>query len=74
MKYRDVIRRAPSLFADTTVTAAGVASAEKAWIRYRDAWLAFAKARYPALPLAALATRLTHERTMQLSDVPAAED
>ena len=39
MKYRDVIRRAPSLFADSTVSTAGVASAEKAWIRYRDAWL-----------------------------------
>ena len=74
MKYRDLLRRAPSLLADTTVKAADVASAEKAWIRYRDAWLAFAKARYPSLSLDALATRLTRERTAQLADVPAAQD
>ena len=74
MKYRDVIRRAPTLFADTTVKTADVATTEKAWIRYRDAWLAFAKARFPSLSTDALATRLTRERTAQLDDVPAAED
>ena len=69
-----LMARAPALARDTTLTAAGLATTERAWLRYRDAWLAFARLRYPALPPDALLTRLTRERTAQLADVPAAED
>lgn len=66
-----LMRRAPALARDTTVTAAGLAAAERAWLRYRDAWLAFAHARHPALPPDALLARLTRERAAQLAGVPA---
>jgi uncharacterized protein YecT (DUF1311 family) len=33
---------------DGAVTAEGLAEAEKAWEAYRDAWVAFARVRYPA--------------------------
>lgn len=49
-----------------TVTLKGVRDTERVWIRYRDAWLAFAKAAYPATPPAALSAHLTRERTALL--------
>ena len=72
--YTALMGRAPALAKDTTLTAAGIATTERAWLRYRDAWLAFAKLRYPALPPDALLARLTRDRTAQLADVPAALD
>ncbi len=65
-----LMRRAPALARDTTVTAAGLAAAQRAWLRYRDAWIAFAHARHPALPPDALLARLTRERAAQLAGVP----
>ncbi len=72
--YRALMARAPAFARDTTLSAADLASTERAWLRYRDAWLAFAKVRYPALPPDALLTRLTRERTAQLADVPASAE
>jgi uncharacterized protein YecT (DUF1311 family) len=72
--YGALMARAPALARDTTLTAAGLATTERAWLRYRDAWLAFARLRYPALAPDALLARLTRDRTAQLADVPAAED
>ena len=69
--YRALMAKAPALAKDTTLTAAGLATTERAWLRYRDAWLAFAKLRYPALAPDALLARLTRERAAQLADVPA---
>ncbi len=51
------------------VTSAGLATGERAWARYRDAWLAFAKVRYPALPPDALLARLARERLAQVSRI-----
>ena len=70
-KYADLMRKAPDLFKDTTLTKTEVASTERAWLRYRDAWLAFAKVKFPALSPDALLTRLTRDRTAQIGDVPA---
>ena len=67
--YGALMARAPALAKDTTLTAAGIAATERAWLRYRDAWLAFARLRYPALPPEALLARLTRDRTAQLADV-----
>ncbi len=70
-KYADLMRKAPALFKDTTLTKTEVASTERAWLRYRGAWLAFAKAKFPATSPDMLLTRLTRDRTAQLGDVPA---
>ena len=73
-KYSDLMRKAPSLFKDTTITKTEVASTERAWLRYRDAWLTFAKVKFPALSPDAVITRLTRDRTAQLGDVPASTE
>jgi uncharacterized protein YecT (DUF1311 family) len=41
----------------------GIRDAERAWLKYRDAWVAFAKLRYPAVPAEAWLTLLTKDRT-----------
>ena len=63
-----------SLFKDTTLTKSEVASTERVWLRYRDAWLAFAKVKFPALSSDALMARLTRDRTAQLGDIPASTE
>ena len=69
----DVWRKVMALPADaegrvayTTVTKPDIRTTQRAWIAYRDAWSAFAQARYPSVPAAAWATRLTERRTAQL--------
>lgn len=52
-----------------TVNLRGVRETERVWIRYRDAWLAFAKETYPTASQAALAAHLTRERTKLLEDL-----
>ena len=73
-RYADLMRKAPDLFKDTTLTRTEVASTERAWLRYRDAWVAFARIKFPALSPDALLTRLTRDRTAQLGDVPASTE
>lgn len=70
--YKALMARAPALARDTTLKAADLAATQRSWLRLRDAWLAFAKLRYPALSPDALLARLTRDRTSQLDDVPAA--
>ena len=41
----------------------GIRDAERAWLKYRDAWVAFAKLRYPAVPAEAWLTLLSQDRT-----------
>jgi uncharacterized protein YecT (DUF1311 family) len=45
----------------------GIRDAERAWLKYRDAWVAFAKLRYPAAPAEAWLTLLTNDRTSILN-------
>jgi hypothetical protein len=54
------------VLADVPEGAAGVQATEQAWARYRDAWVAFAAVRYPAVPAAAWDARLTARRIQQL--------
>lgn len=49
------------------VTAEGIRSAERAWLRYRDSFLAFAALRFPRVPRAELAAWLTRQRTALLT-------
>jgi uncharacterized protein YecT (DUF1311 family) len=48
------------------VTADGVRSAERAWLRYRDSFLAFAAVKFPQVQRAGLAAWLTRQRTAVL--------
>jgi uncharacterized protein YecT (DUF1311 family) len=41
----------------------GIRDAERAWLQYRDAWIAFAKLRYPSVPASAWLVLLTNDRT-----------
>ncbi len=41
----------------------GVRSAERAWLKYRDAWIAFAGLRYPRVTAESWLTLLTKDRT-----------
>lgn len=50
----------------TTVTHKGIRTAERAWLAYRDAWLAFAARHAPSIGRARLAAYLTAERTADL--------
>ena len=50
-----------------TVTRQGVSRSEEAWRRYRDAWIAFGKKRYPAVTEQGWKTWLAMERTNMLN-------
>jgi len=63
--YRDVMKAAPDSMG--TVTTDDVKKAERAWISYRDEWVRFAQARYPAVRPEAIRTWLTRQRTDQLT-------
>jgi uncharacterized protein YecT (DUF1311 family) len=49
-----------------TVTADGIRTAQRAWLKYRDAWVAFAKIKYPAIAADSVLTWLTQKRTAEL--------
>lgn len=50
------------------VTKAGVRGAQRAWLRYRDAFLAFAAVKFPNVTRDSLAAWLTQKRTAMLSE------
>lgn len=52
------------------VTREGVRDAQRAWLRYRDAFLAFAAVKYPRVTRGAIAAWLTRQRTALLRDGP----
>jgi uncharacterized protein YecT (DUF1311 family) len=49
------------------VIPAGIRTAERAWLRYRDSFLAFAAIKFPRVPRAELAAWLTRQRTALLT-------
>lgn len=49
-----------------TVTKKGIHTAQRAWLHYRDAWVAFAAVKFPAVSANNLQARLIRERTKQL--------
>jgi uncharacterized protein YecT (DUF1311 family) len=55
----------PMPYADMpgSVTRDGIRQAERAWIKYRDAWISFAASRYPMVDEVALKSYLTELRT-----------
>jgi hypothetical protein len=50
-----------------TVTKEAIRDAQRAWLRYRDACLAFAAVKFPAVTRDSLATWLTEQRTKMLA-------
>jgi hypothetical protein len=62
-RYRKEIQSTEPSDSPGAVTRDGIRSAQRAWIAYRDAFLAFAAVRYPKVPCDALAAWLTAERT-----------
>ena len=71
--FAGLMARVPGLARTTSITAAGLVSSQRIWLRYRDAWLGFARVRYPALSADALVTRLDRARAAQVSGITAAE-
>jgi uncharacterized protein YecT (DUF1311 family) len=49
-----------------TVTKASIKQTQKAWLKYRDAWVAFARTRYPSITREALSFELTKQRIARL--------
>ena len=49
-----------------TVTKDGIRTAQRAWLRYRDAWIAFAQVRYPTVTPESLRAALTEKRATAL--------
>jgi uncharacterized protein YecT (DUF1311 family) len=65
LAYREAlgaVRSEPS----GTVTAEGIRDAQRAWLRYRDAFVAFAAIKYPRLSGDSIAAWLTRQRTQLL--------
>lgn len=52
-----------------SVNPEGIRGAERAWIRYRDAWVAFGAQKYPAVGADAWRTYFTRERAQALKDL-----
>jgi hypothetical protein len=52
-----------------TINRNGVRETQRAWLPYRDAWVAFAASRYPTVTTDAVKTFLTRERTGVLEKI-----
>ena len=65
--YRKAITDAEAHKSDYgAVQPEGIRSAERAWLKYRDAWVAFARQRYPSVPEEAWLVLLSNDRTSVL--------
>jgi uncharacterized protein YecT (DUF1311 family) len=63
-QYRESIADAEKQKAEYgAVQPEGIRNAERAWLKYRDAWLAFVKLHYPQVAAEAWLTLLTKDRT-----------
>ncbi len=51
-----------------TVTKQRIRATQRAWLRYRDAWVIFGAVRCPEVTASSLKTLLTKERTLQLGE------
>jgi uncharacterized protein YecT (DUF1311 family) len=65
LAYREALRAVQGE-RDGTVTADGIRDAQRAWLRYRDAFVAFAAVKYPRLSRDSVAAWLTRQRTALL--------
>ena len=66
--YRKAISGAAGEDSVGAVTQSGIRTAQRAWLHYRDAFLAFARIGYKDLPQDSLAAWLTERRTAMLEE------
>jgi uncharacterized protein YecT (DUF1311 family) len=66
--YQDV-QKYPHEDSWGSVNKAGIKKTQRAWLKYRDAWLAFAQVHDPAISRDALARELTKQRTTELQSI-----
>jgi uncharacterized protein YecT (DUF1311 family) len=59
-----------SAYEYTTLTPEGVKIAQRAWLRYREAWVKFGRVKYPNVSPDSWRTWLTQERVKILKDLP----
>lgn len=52
------------------VTRRGIKESQRKWIKYRDAWLAFATVRFPTVSKHSLSAALTEDRISKLVKIP----
>jgi len=62
------LRSAPDLELGT-IKLDDIVQAQRAWLKYRDAWVAFGHVRYPALPAPTWLAVLTAQRRQQLQEL-----
>ena len=55
----------------STVTSEGIRTTQRAWLRYREAWVKFGKAKYPTVSADSWRTWLTQNRVKMLKDLTA---
>jgi hypothetical protein len=65
--YRKLMAETEPSEAPGPVTREGIRDAQRAWLRYRDAFLAFAAVKYPKVSRDSLAAWLTDQRTAMLA-------
>jgi hypothetical protein len=65
--YRRLMRDTVPVDSPGPVTREGIQGAQRAWLRYRDAFLAFAAVKYSAVSRDSLAAWLTDQRTAMLT-------
>ncbi len=67
--YRQRIRDTAPSESPGAITREGIRDAQRAWLRYRDSFLAFAAVKFPSVDRDGLAARLTEQRTERLAPV-----
>jgi hypothetical protein len=65
--YRRLMRDTATSEFPGAVTRGGIRAAQRAWLRYRDAFLAFAAVKFPQVDRQGLAALLTRQRTETLA-------
>ena len=69
--YQRIFAKLPDGCGNTSQTCVSQAifrETQRAWIRFRDAWLTFANLRWPEVPSSAWLTLLTQQRAQQLKN------
>ncbi len=57
-------------YEDTTLTPEGIKIAQRAWLRYREAWVKFGQLKYPSVSPESWRTWLTQDRVKILKNLP----
>jgi tetratricopeptide (TPR) repeat protein len=68
--YSDIQSAKPQEAEMGTVTLEGVKTAERAWLKYREAWVNFGLVKYPSVKPESWRTWLTYDRILMLHYVP----